>query len=181
MITKILDTLQSPKNKDLLLTAGGMVALLAGRKVAAVSMFGRGMWGLEQTWRAKNPDFQGSMAERWERSEIFYEETHQDEVNRWLHIVGIPIIVGGTLGLLAFRPYRLPWIVSASAFGFGWALNFVGHGVFEKAAPAFADDPLSFIAGPVWDLKQVQARMGFGSDAPTVIVDEAPVAVAAAE
>ena len=35
-------------------------------------------------------------------------------------------------------------------------MNIVGHAVFEKNRPAFADDPLSFLAGPVWDLGQVK-------------------------
>ena len=30
----------------------------------------------------------------------------------------------------------------------------MGHAAFEKNAPAFKDDPLSFLAGPVWDLQQ---------------------------
>ena len=34
-----------------------------------------------------------------------------------------------------------------------WALNIIGHKAYEKKAPAFADDPLSFIAGPFWDAK----------------------------
>ena len=41
------------------------------------------------------------------------------------------------------------------AFPAGWALNLVGHAAFEKRAPAFSDDGLSFVAGPVWDLQQL--------------------------
>jgi uncharacterized membrane protein YGL010W len=37
-------------------------------------------------------------------------------------------------------------------------LNIVGHACFERRAPAFSDDPLSFVAGPVWDLQQLSAR-----------------------
>ena len=47
------------------------------------------------------------------------------------------------------------WGVAAGSFAFGWGLNIVGHQFFEKNAPAFKDDPLSFIAGPVWDLQQL--------------------------
>jgi uncharacterized membrane protein YGL010W len=39
-------------------------------------------------------------------------------------------------------------------------LNFIGHGKYEKNAPAFADDPLSFIAGPVWDFQQILRKDG---------------------
>ena len=46
----------------------------------------------------------------------------------------------------------------------GWAFNIVGHAVYEKNAPAFADDPLSFIAGPAWDLQQMLAKWGGKAD-----------------
>ena len=101
----------------------------------------------------------------------FYEKTHQNPVNRWLHITGIPMIVGGTVGLLAFKPYRPAWGVSAGAFALGWGLNFIGHGFFEKAAPAFKDDPLSFVAGPVWDLMQLRSRMSGAAPSGPVRVE----------
>jgi hypothetical protein len=160
MLLQWIEKVGGPEKRDLAMTAGGMLALLAGRKATAVGLFARGLAGLEQGWRAKHPEFQGGIKERWALSEQFYEETHQDETNRWLHIVGIPIIVAGTAGLLVFPSYRPMWAVSAGAFVAGWGLNFIGHGVFEKKAPAFADDPLSFIAGPVWDLRQVGNRIG---------------------
>ena len=69
-------------------------------------------------------------------------------------MAGIPLIVGGAAGLLAFKPYRPAWTVAAGTFAVGWGLNIVGHAAFEKNAPAFKDDPLSFLAGPVWDLQQ---------------------------
>jgi uncharacterized membrane protein YGL010W len=46
-------------------------------------------------------------------------------------------------------------MASAAAFAGGWALNILGHMVYEKKKPAFAEDPLSFVAGPVWDAKQL--------------------------
>ncbi len=155
MIDAVLSLVEDPKKRDLMMTAGGMAALLAGRKMTAVSMFARGLVGLEGHWRKNNPDFDGSLAERWAWSERFYEQTHQNETNRLLHVIGIPMIVGGTAGLLAFKPFRPAWALSAGSFTLGWGLNFVGHGVFEKGAPAFADDPLGFIAGPAWDFKQL--------------------------
>jgi hypothetical protein len=133
----------------------GMVALLSGRKVAGLGMFAKGLFALEEGWRQKHPDFSGGLAERWQEATEFYEATHRHKVNRWLHMAGIPLIVGGAVGLLAAKPLRPVWMVSAGSFAFGWTLNIVGHSVFEKNAPAFKDDPLSFIAGPVWDLQQV--------------------------
>jgi len=133
----------------------GMVALLSGRKMTGLGMFARGLAVLEQGWRAKHPDFNGGFAERWEAATEFYEATHRNKVNRVLHMTGIPLIVGGAAGLLAFKPYRPAWTVAAGSFAVGWGLNILGHAVFEKNAPAFKDDPLSFLAGPVWDLQQL--------------------------
>jgi hypothetical protein len=160
MIARLVDKLAQSRHRDVLLTAAGMGALLFGRKVSALSMFGAGVVGLEREWRRRHPEFHGSWGERWHMAASFYEQTHRDPVNRWLHIAGIPLIVGGTVGLLACKPFRPTWAVSAGAFAVGWGLNFVGHGFFEKAAPAFRDDPLSFVAGPVWDLTQLRSRFG---------------------
>lgn len=168
MLMGLIEKVGGPEKRDLALTAGGMVALLAGRKAAAVGMFARGMAGLERSWREKHPEFNGGLRERWAWSERFYEETHQNETNRWLHVVGIPIIVAGTAGLFVFPAYRPMWAASAGAFVVGWGLNFVGHGVFEKRAPAFADDPFGFIAGPMWDLKQFRSRF-VGAESTTPI------------
>jgi hypothetical protein len=159
MFEQLASLIPDPKQRDLALTAGGMVALLAGRKAAAVTLFARGLAGLETHWRRAHPEFEGGLAERWAWSESFYEQTHQDPTNRLLHAIGIPIIVAGTAGLLAFKPFRPAWSVSAGAFAVGWGLNFVGHGLYEKSAPAFADDPLGFVAGPMWDLKQLRQRL----------------------
>lgn len=155
MLDTVFSYFGSKKNRNVAFTAGGLVALLAGRKVTAVSLFTKGLVGLEKNWREAHPDFDGGPKERWQRALDFYAETHQHEKNRKLHIIGIPFIVAGSVGLLVFPAYRPLWGVSAVSFVGGWVLNFVGHGVFEKKAPAFADDPLSFLAGPVWDFQQL--------------------------
>ncbi len=144
----------------------GMVALLAGRKVAGLGMFARGLAVLEQGWRDRHPNFEGGLAERWEAATEFYEATHRNKTNRWLHMAGIPFIVAGATGLFAFKPYRPAWGVSAGSFAFGWGLNILGHVAFERNAPAFKDDPLSFLAGPVWDLQQLRGRRARAKGAP---------------
>lgn len=163
VIGRILRTVQAPvlasldrRTRGVALTAAGMAGLLTGSKLGALGLAARGLVDIEAEWRAAHPDFEGGLAERWQRAIDFYAETHTDPTNRALHMVGIPIILGGTTGLLVWPRYSPPWVVSAGAYGFGWALNLVGHAVFEKNAPAFADDPLSFVAGPVWDLMQLR-------------------------
>src|SRR6187402_1070981 len=141
------------------LSVAGMGALCAGFKLSALSLFAAGMRVLEKDWRARHPDFAGSAGERWQASLAFYRETHQNGTNRTLHLIGIPLIVGGAVGLFASKPLsplRGPlWAGSLGAFAVGWGLNLVGHALFEKRAPAFSDDGLSFIAGPVWDLQEL--------------------------
>lgn len=139
-------------------SAAGMGALCAGFKLSALSLFGTGIKLLEQDWHARHPEFTGTAAERWQASLAFYRETHQNGTNRTLHLIGIPLILGGAAGLFVSKPLSVRgplWAGSLAAFAAGWALNLVGHAAFEKRAPAFSDDGLSFIAGPVWDLQEL--------------------------
>jgi uncharacterized membrane protein YGL010W len=137
----------------------GMASLLLGRKWLGASLFAKGVVDLERGFREANPSFQGGMGDRIRRAARFYEETHQNPTNRWLHVVGIPMIVGGAVGLFASKPFRPMWWVSAGSFATGWAANIVGHAVYERKAPAFKDDPLSFVIGPVWDMEQLWKRL----------------------
>jgi len=134
---------------------GGMSTLLTGQKAPALVMFARGFAQLEKSWRENHPEFQGSFKDRAAESVRFYEATHQNGINRQLHLIGIPMIVAGAAGLLVTPSFSPLWFGAAGAFTAGWALNIVGHVAFEKNAPAFADDPLSFIVGPLWDVKQM--------------------------
>lgn len=138
---------------------GGMATLLTGQKGAALGMFARGFAQLERSWRENHPEFTGNFKARVKESIRFYESTHQNGINRQLHLIGIPMIVGGAAGLLAAPSFSPIWFGAAGVFTAGWALNIVGHAAFEKNAPAFADDPLSFIVGPLWDARQMIARV----------------------
>lgn len=137
---------------------GGMAMLLFGQKAKGLMMFAHGFFTLEKEYRKAHPHLEPGLKARWDEAVTFYEETHQNETNRTLHRLGIPVILGGAAGLLLAKPYRLPWMISAFAFAGGWALNILGHSKYEKKAPAFTEDPLSFIAGPVWDIKQMTGR-----------------------
>jgi hypothetical protein len=157
VMESILGAIRDRKKRDVAFTVGGMGALLAGTKLPALALFGVGVWGLEKAWRERHP-VDGGFEERWRRAIEFYNGTHQDRVNRLLHIAGIPMILGGALGLLLSPSWTPPWWLSAGLFGTGWALNIVGHSVFEKNSPAFAADPLSFVAGPIWDWQQLRGK-----------------------
>lgn len=142
------------KTLNTIAIAGGMALVLFGRKVEGLALFGKGIYSLEKIYRDNHPELEPGLKPRWEKAVEFYEETHQEKTNRLLHRIGIPMILGGAIGLFAAKPYKKNWNVSAAFFAIGWALNIIGHAKFEKKAPAFTDDPLSFIAGPVWDVKQ---------------------------
>ncbi len=162
--------------RDTLKLVGGMGLLLTGQKIPALASFGAGLASLEREWRAKHPEVEDTFEARWQAALDFYHQTHQDGINRKLHLAGIPLIVGGAAGLLLGGPFRPLWLGSAAAFAAGWALNIAGHALFEKNAPAFTQDPLSFIAGPAWDLKQmfgIGAKSGTAGQA--VPVEAAPV------
>lgn len=137
---------------------GGMALLMLGHKAKGLSLFGQGIYFLEEEYRKAHPDLEPGLKARWNEAVTFYEATHQDETNRNLHRWGIPVILGGAAGLLLSKPHKLPWLLSAAAFGGGWALNILGHSKYEKKAPAFTEDPLSFVAGPVWDIQQLMQR-----------------------
>jgi uncharacterized membrane protein YGL010W len=144
------------------LSALGMGALCAGFKLSAITLFGAGLRLLEKDWRARHPEFNGDTRDRFRESMSFYRDTHTNGTNRTLHLVGIPMILGGAAGLFVSRPLSPItgplWLGSLGAFATGWALNLIGHAAFEKQAPAFSDDGLSFIVGPVWDLQQMLGR-----------------------
>jgi hypothetical protein len=155
MLEKLMSLVGDAKQQNRLALGAGTLALLAGRKVVAAGLVVKAIRGIEADWRARHPDFQGDFKARWAKAFEFYESTHMDPTNRWLHVVGIPIIVASTLGLVISAPPRPIWAVSVVGFVIGWALNLVGHKYYEKNAPALLDDPLSFVAGPVWDFKNI--------------------------
>lgn len=177
MLDQLIETMSEKKNLALL--TAGMIGLTAGGKAAPVALFVKGAMGLEDEWRKAHPDFHGGLADRWREAIEFYDETHQDSTNRVLHTVGIPMILGGAAGMLASPRYTPPWWIANGSWTVGWALNFAGHGLFENGPPAFASDPLSFLAGPMWDLLRVKDRMVEAVRGPERPVDTPPTQPAA--
>lgn len=140
------------------LAVGGMGALCCGLKLPGLAVFALGVFQIERDWRLRHPDFEGGLEARWQAALAFYRETHQHPTNRTLHVVGIPMIVGGAAALFASVPVQPVWAGGLALFGLGWGLNIMGHAGYEKRAPAFSEDGLSFLAGPVWDLQQLFSR-----------------------
>ncbi|MES1174173.1 MAG: Mpo1-like protein [Myxococcales bacterium] len=142
-----------------ILAAAGMGTLCLGFKLPALGLFAIGVSQIEQDWRARHAAFRGGIGARWGRALEFYAASHQNPTNRHLARHRHPVDLGGAGGLFAAAPVFGPvWLGSLAAFGVGWLLNLVGHSAFEKRAPAFSEDALSFLAGPVWDLRQLFER-----------------------
>src|SRR5258708_7442609 len=102
------------------LSVAGMGALCAGFKKSALTLFGVGVRLLERDWRERHPEFTGNASERWQASLSFYRDTHRNGTNRTLHLIGIPLIVGGAVGLFASKPLSPVtgplWVGSLGAF-----------------------------------------------------------------
>ena len=136
------------------------------------------------------------MASRLDRIWADYEGHHHSSGNKYCHRVGIPLIILGTLGLLAVPTIQLGrltvdlalllvvvvgltyvvldvklgaamvvamlvlyllgrkihWPVALGLFLSGWFLQAIGHGIYEKRAPAFLGNLAHLVVGPLWVL-----------------------------
>jgi uncharacterized membrane protein YGL010W len=73
-----------------------------------------------------------------------YQKEHTTLGNKLTHMVGIPMIVASIPTTLV-NP-----LLGGGMFTAGWALQFVGHYVFEKNKPAFYGDAYYLLVGPAW-------------------------------
>jgi uncharacterized membrane protein YGL010W len=83
-----------------------------------------------------------------------YDAGHVEPGTRLTHMIGIPMIVA-SLPILPFNPF-----LGGGLFVGGWALQLVGHAVFERRAPAFLEDPLYLGVGVVWTAIQWASLLG---------------------
>jgi uncharacterized membrane protein YGL010W len=73
-----------------------------------------------------------------------YQKEHTKLGTKLTHMVGIPMIVASLPTALVNPP------LAGGMFVGGWALQYIGHYVFEKNKPAFYADPYYLLVGPVW-------------------------------
>jgi uncharacterized membrane protein YGL010W len=73
-----------------------------------------------------------------------YAKEHTKLGTKLTHMVGIPMIVVSVPTAVVNPP------LAGGLFVSGWALQFIGHSVFEKNKPAFFGDPYYLLVGPVW-------------------------------
>lgn len=73
---------------------------------------------------------------------------------RWLGVVTGAIFVA-----LVLSGRLLPWGVGLGLFLGGWALQFLGHALFEKTSPAFLKNLLHLLVGPAWLVERAFGRV----------------------
>jgi uncharacterized membrane protein YGL010W len=73
-----------------------------------------------------------------------YRDAHRQLGTRVTHMFGIPMIVA-SLPILPLNP-----LLGGGLFASGWALQFIGHYVFEHNDPKFFGDPMNLLIGVVW-------------------------------
>jgi uncharacterized membrane protein YGL010W len=84
-------------------------------------------------------------------------------------MVGIPMIVA-SLPLAVVNPP-----LAGGLFVGGWALQFIGHAVFEKTKPSFFADPYYLLVGPVWVTAEWLEL--FGLPVPSILKTDGDVEV----
>jgi uncharacterized membrane protein YGL010W len=72
---------------------------------------------------------------------------------RWLGVV-----TGALLAGLVLLGRALPWTAGLALFLGGWALQFVGHALYEKRSPAFLKNLLHLLVGPAWLVERAFER-----------------------
>lgn len=73
--------------------------------------------------------------------------------HRWL---GLAMAI--TTGVLFIVGALLPWQANVAALVVGWALQFIGHFVFEKARPSFFKNFIHVFVGPIY-MQKMALRM----------------------
>ncbi len=102
-----------------------------------------------------------------------YAKEHTRLGTKLTHMVGIPMIVAAIP--TAFVSPRL----AGGLFVGGWALQYVGHYVFEGNRPAFYGDPYYLLVGPVWAAAEWMQLVGLPVPEPLRPAGEAPAAARA--
>jgi len=75
-------------------------------------------------------------------------------VDTWLDLrLGLLMLLAAFVIYLGAR--TLVWQLCVALFIIGWVFQFVGHGAYEKRAPAFYKNAVHLIIGPLWVLNHI--------------------------
>jgi uncharacterized membrane protein YGL010W len=84
-----------------------------------------------------------------------YQHEHTQLGTKLTHMIGIPMIVASLPAAVVNPP------LAGGLFVGGWALQFLGHKVFEKNKPSFLSDPYYLLVGPVWVAAEWMQLLGW--------------------
>ena len=86
-----------------------------------------------------------------------YEQSHRHPVNRFCHLIGIPMIVVSLVLVLVAILVKGLWPLVIALFVAGWIFQFVGH-AFERKPPEFFSDWRFLFVGLRWWGRKVMGR-----------------------
>lgn len=69
------------------------------------------------------------------------------------------LVTGTLMALLVAGGRALPLGVGLALFLGGWAVQFIGHAVYEKRSPAFLKNLLHLLVGPAWLVYRALERL----------------------
>ena len=86
-----------------------------------------------------------------------YAGSHRHPLNRFLHTIGIPMIVLSLALLVASIFFPTLFRYAAALFILGWILQFLGH-AFERKSPEFFHDWRFLLIGTRWWWAKVRGK-----------------------
>ena len=83
-------------------------------------------------------------------------------------LVSIPLLA---LATTISANVSLPWLwtIAVSLFVVGWALQIIGHQVFERKRPSLLDNPLHMMISPMYIFAKMFARLGIRPDLAVIL------------
>lgn len=66
------------------------------------------------------------------------------------------------------------WIIAVGLFVIGWAMQIVGHKVFEHNWPSLLDDPLHMLMSPMYVFAKLFIALGLRSDLAAILQKSTP-------
>ena len=85
----------------------------------------------------------------WQHWVAEYQKSHQNPINQYCHMIGIPLIAVSIVMLLATVVFHSIWPLAVGLFVLGWALQFIGH-IVERKPPEFLQDWRFLFVGLRW-------------------------------
>ncbi len=61
------------------------------------------------------------------------------------------------------------WTVTAALIVIGWALQIVGHSLFERRRPALLDNPIHMLISPMFIVAKLFVALGFRRDLAAIV------------